>query len=370
MATAKTPLTDSGRIYNFGAGPAAMPVEVLERARQELVNWHEAGMSVMEMSHRGKEFIAIAAQAEADLRKLLAVPASYKVLFLQGGATMHFSAVPMNLLRGRRSADYVNTGEWSKKAIAEAKKFCDVRVAPLSEDRHFSYVPKQSAWKLSPDAAYVHICSNETIGGVEFHWTPDTGSVPLVADMSSHILSKPVDVSKFGLIYAGAQKNIGPAGLVVVIVREDLLGQALADTPNVLNYKLMAESDSMLNTPPTFSVYLAGLTFQWLLERGGLAAMEKVNIRKASMLYDYIDAHDFYSNPVAREDRSRMNVPFRLRDDKLDKAFLEAAEARGLSQLKGHRSVGGMRASIYNAMPVEGVEALIAFMEDFRKQHG
>ena len=346
-----------------------MPVEVLERARREMVNWHHAGMSVMEMSHRGKEFIAIAAQAEADLRTLLAIPKGYRVLFLQGGATMHFSAVPMNLLRGHKAADFVNTGEWSKKAIAEAKKFCEPRIAASSEDRNFTYVPKQSAWKLSPDAAYVHICSNETIGGVEFHWTPETGDVPLVADMSSHILSKPVDVSKFGLIYAGAQKNIGPAGLVVVIVRDDLLGHALPDTPNVLDYKLMAESDSMLNTPPTFSVYLAGLTFQWLLERGGLEAMEQVNIGKAALLYDYIDGQDFYSNPVAKEDRSRMNVPFRLRDDKLDRAFLEAAEARGLSQLKGHRSVGGMRASIYNAMPVEGVEALVAFMEEFRRQH-
>ena len=346
-----------------------MPVEVLERARRELVNWHEAGMSVMEMSHRGKEFDAIAEQAEADLRRLLAIPASYKVLFLQGGATMHFSAVPMNLLRGAKGADYVNTGEWSKKAIAEAKKYCEPKVVASSEDRNVTYVPKQSAWKLSPDAAYVHICSNETIGGVEFHWTPETGKVPLVADMSSHILSKQLDVSKFGLIYAGAQKNIGPAGLVVVIVREDLIGQAMPDTPNVLDYKLMAETDSMLNTPPTFSVYLAGLTFQWLLERGGLAEMEKVNIRKAKLLYDYIDGQDFYSNPVAKEDRSRMNVPFRLRDDKLDKPFLEAAEARGLSQLKGHRSVGGMRASIYNAMPVEGVEALVAFMEEFRRRN-
>ena len=369
-ATATSPQADEGRIYNFGAGPATMPVEVLERARAEMTNWHHAGMSVMEMSHRGKEFIAIAAEAEADLRKLLAIPASYKVLFLQGGATMHFSAVPMNLLRGRKSADYVNTGEWSKKAISEAKKYCEPRVAASSEDRNFTYVPKQSAWKLSPDAAYVHVCTNETIGGVEFHWTPETGDVPLVADMSSHILSRPFDVSRFGLIYAGAQKNIGPAGLVVVIVREDLLGHALPDTPNVLNYKLMAESDSMLNTPPTFSVYLAGLTFKWLLERGGLGEMEKYNLRKAKLLYDYIDGQDFYSNPVAKEDRSRMNVPFRLRDDKLDKPFLEAAEARGLSQLKGHRSVGGMRASIYNAMPIEGVQALVEFMEEFRRHHG
>jgi phosphoserine aminotransferase len=327
-------------------------------------------MGVMEMSHRGKEFIAIAAEAEEDLRELLAIPKGYKVLFLQGGATMHFSAVPMNLLRGRKSADFVNTGEWSKKAISEARKFCEPRVVASSEDRSFTYVPKQSTWKTFADAAYVHICSNETIGGVEFHWTPDTGEVPLVADMSSHILSKPVDVAKFGLIYAGAQKNIGPAGLVVVIVRDDLLGQALPDTPNVLDYKLMAESDSMLNTPPTFSVYLAGLTFKWLLERGGLAEMEKYNIRKAKLLYDYIDGQDFYGNPVAKEDRSRMNVPFRLRDDSLDRAFLEGAEARGLSQLKGHRSVGGMRASIYNAMPIEGVEALVAFMEEFRRRHG
>jgi phosphoserine aminotransferase len=358
------------RIFNFGAGPATMPVEVLEKAKWELVNWHDAGMSVMEMSHRGKEFVKIAADAEADLRKLLAVPGNYKVLFLQGGATLQFAGVPMNLLRGRAKADYVNTGEWSKKAIAEAKKLCEVNVAASSEDRHFTYAPKQSAWKLSRDAAYVHYCSNETIGGVEFQWTPDTGEVPLVADMSSHILSRPLDVSKYGLIYAGAQKNIGPAGLVLVIVREDLLGQAHPGTPDVLNYALQAKADSMLNTPPTFSVYLAGLTFRWLLERGGLAAMEQVNIRKAKLLYDYIDAQDFYSNPVARQDRSRMNVPFRLRDDKLDAAFLAEAEALGLSQLKGHRSVGGMRASIYNAMPVEGVEALVGFMQEFARRHG
>ena len=346
-----------------------MPVEVLEKAKWELVNWQDAGMSVMEMSHRGAQFVRIAAQAEADLRKLLALPANYKVLFLQGGATMHFSGVPMNLLRGKKRADYVNTGQWSTKAIAEARKFCDVNVAASSEDRNFTYVPKQPTWKLSDDAAYVHVCTNETIGGLEFHWTPDTGRVPLVADMSSHILSRPLDVSKFGLIYAGAQKNIGPAGLVVVIVREDLLGGALPETPNVLNYKLMAENDSMLNTPPTFSVYLAGLTFKWLLERGGLGGIEKVNRRKARLLYDYIDGQDFYSNPIAKEDRSLMNVPFTLRDDALDRKFLAEAEARGLSQLKGHRSVGGMRASIYNAMPYEGVEALVEFLEEFRKKN-
>ena len=346
-----------------------MPVEVLEKAKWELVNWHEAGMSVMEMSHRGKEFVAIHAEAERLLRELLEVPANYKVLFLQGGATMHFAGVPMNILGAAKSADYVNTGEWSKKAMAEAKKFCAVNVAASSEDRNFTYVPKQSAWKLSRDAAYVHVCTNETIGGLEFHWTPDTGDVPLVADMSSHILSKPIDVTKFGLIYAGAQKNIGPAGLVVVIVRDDLLGRALPGTPNVLNYKQMAEADSMINTPPTFSVYLAGLTFKWLLERGGLKGIEQANIRKAKLLYGYIDGQDFYSNPIAKEDRSRMNVPFTLRDARLDAKFLDEAEARGLSQLKGHRSVGGMRASIYNAMPMDGVEALVEFMEEFRRRN-
>jgi len=368
MATAPQ-IKPAARIFNFGAGPATMPVEVLEKAKWELVNWHDSGMSVMEMSHRGKEFVGIAEQAEADVRKLLAIPASHKVLFLQGGASLMFSAVPMNLLRGGKAIDFVNTGEWSKKAIAEAKKFAEPRIVASSEDRNFTYVPKQSAWKRSPDAAYLHICSNETIGGVEFPFTPDTGATPLVADMSSHILSRLLDVSKFGCIYAGAQKNIGPAGLVVVIVREDLLGQALPGTPTILDFKKMAEADSMINTPPTFSLYLAGLTFKWLLERGGLAGIGKVNAGKAKLLYDYIDSQDFYANPVAKEDRSRMNVPFTLRDSALDAAFLAEAEMRGLSQLKGHRSVGGMRASIYNAMPLEGVEALVAFMEEFRRKH-
>jgi phosphoserine aminotransferase len=367
MAAAPRP---ANRIYNFGAGPATMPVEVLEKAKWELVNWHEAGMSVMEMSHRGKEFVAIAAEAEADLRRLASIPANYKVLFLQGGATMQFAGVPMNLLRGRKKFDVVNTGIWSQKVIAEGAKFAEVNVAASSEDRNFTYVPKQPTWKLSPDAAYVHICSNETIGGVEYHWTPDTGAVPLVSDMSSHILSRPLDVTRYGLIYAGAQKNIGPAGLVVIIVREDLLGGAMRQTPDVINYSLQSKADSMLNTPPTFSLYLAGLTFKWLIERGGLGGIEQVNIRKAGILYHYLDSQDFYSNPIAKEDRSRMNVPFRLRDDSLDARFLAEAEVRGLSQLKGHRTVGGMRASIYNAMPVEGVEALVAFMEEFRKKHG
>jgi phosphoserine aminotransferase len=370
MAMAAAPrIKPAARIFNFGAGPAAMPIEVLEKAKWELVNWHEAGLSVMEMSHRGEDFVQIAAEAQADLRKLARIPENYKILFLQGGATMHFSAVPMNLLRGRGKIDFVNTGEWSKKAVSEAKKFAEANVVASSEDRNFTYVPKEPTWKRSRDAAYLHICSNETIGGVEFHFTPDTGDTPLVADMSSHILSRPLDVSKYGLIYAGAQKNIGPAGLVIVIAREDLLGQAMPQTPTVLDYGKMADADSMINTPPTFSVYLAGLTFKWLLERGGLEGIEQANVRKATRLYDYLDSQDFYANPVAVEDRSRMNVPFTLRDAAFDAAFLAQAEALGLSQLKGHRSVGGMRASIYNAMPIEGVEALIAFMEEFREKH-
>ena len=357
-------------IWNFGSGPAMLVPAVLEQARAELLDWHGRGMSVMEMSHRGKEFVAIAAEAEADLRSLLAIPANYKVLFLQGGATAQFAAVPMNLLRGRSEADFVITGEWTRKAFAEAKKYCRPNVAATAEDRNFSYVPKQATWKLSPGAAYVHVCTNETIGGVEYHWTPDTGDVPLVSDMSSHILSRPVDVSRYGLIFAGAQKNIGPAGLVIVIVREDLIGHALPDTPNILDFKLQADADSMLNTPPTFALYLSGLTFKWLLAKGGLEAMERENVAKAGRLYACLDAIDFSSTPVAKEDRSRMNVPFRLRDDSLDAKFLAEAESRGLSQLKGHRSVGGMRASIYNAMPIEGIDALVDFLGDFARRHG
>jgi phosphoserine aminotransferase len=298
------------------------------------------------------------------------VPAHYKVRFLQGGATAQFAAVPMNLLDGKSSADFVVTGEWSRKAHAEAGKFCRANLAASSKDRNYSSVPAPATWELSPEAAYVHVCTNETIGGVEFHWTPDTGSVPLVADMSSHILSRPVDVSRYGLIYAGAQKNIGAAGLTTVIVREDLIGHALPGTPSVLDFKLQADAGSMLNTPPTFAVYLAGLTLQWLLAKGGLAAMERENIAKAALLYDYLDGQDFYLNPVAKADRSRMNVPFRLRDASLDARFVQEAEAHGLSQLKGHRSVGGMRASIYNAMPIDGVRALVDFMADFARRHG
>lgn len=358
------------RIYNFSAGPAVLPREVLEQAREELVNWRGCGMSVMEMSHRGKEYMGIQAQAEADLRELMGIPANYKVLFLQGGASSQFAMVPMNLLRGKTSADYLNTGEWSKKAIKEAKKYCTVNVVASSEDRNFSYAPPQSEWKLDPNAAYVHYTPNETIGGVEIFWTPETGDVPLVADMSSTILSRPIDVSKYGLIYAGAQKNIGPAGVTVVIVREDLIGQPLAGTPTMFDYKVHADNESMYNTPPTFAIYIAGLVFKWLKDKGGLAAMERINIAKAQLLYDYLDSTEFYRSPVARENRSRMNVPFTLKDPALDEEFLKGAKGRGLLQLKGHRSVGGMRASIYNAMPIEGVQALVEYMKEFEKTHG
>jgi phosphoserine aminotransferase len=358
------------RVYNFSAGPAVLPAPVLRRAQEELPDWHGSGMSVMEMSHRGKEFIAIAAKAEADLRELLGVPSGYKVLFLQGGATLQFAAIPMNLLRGRPSVDYVNTGEWARKAIAEAKKYAQVKVVASSEDRKFTYAPPQAGWNLSQDAAYVHYTGNETIGGVEFHWIPQTGDVPLVCDLSSSLLSRPLDVARFGLIYAGAQKNIGPAGLTIVIVREDLIGQAIATTPTVLDYRQQADNDSMLNTPATYSIYIAGLVFEWLKEQGGLAGIEQVNIAKAKLLYDLIDASGLYASPVAPQDRSRMNIPFTLKDAALDEPFLKAAQQNGLLQLKGHRSVGGMRASIYNAMPMEGVQALAGFMREFERKHG
>jgi phosphoserine aminotransferase len=358
------------RVFNFSAGPAVLPEDVLRKAAAEMLDWHGSGMSVMEMSHRGKEFIAIAAKAEADFRTLLAVPKNYKVLFLQGGAIAENAIVPMNLLGGKSAADYVNTGEWSKKSIKEAKKYCKVNVAASSEDANFSYVPAQSAWQRDSGAAYVHVCTNETIGGVEYQWTPDTGEVPLVADMSSHILSRPVDVAKYGVIYAGAQKNMGPAGLTVVVVRDDLLDRALPITPSVFHWQEQAEAESMLNTPPTYAIYIAGLVFEWLLAQGGIAAIERKNVAKAKLLYDYLDSTGFYANPVRREDRSRMNVPFKLRDESLDGAFLKGAEERGMLQLKGHRSVGGMRASIYNAMPVEGVQALVDYMKDFERRHG
>ena len=357
------------QIYNFSAGPAVLPKEVLQQARDEMLDWHGSGMSVMEMSHRGKEFMQIASEAEADLRELMTIPANYKVLFLQGGAHAQFSMIPMNLLRGKTSADYLDSGLWSVKAIDEAARYCQVNVVASSKDKNYTYAPAQAAWQLNPDAAYVHYTSNETIGGVEVFWTPETGDVPLVADMSSHILSRPIDVSKFGLIYAGAQKNIGPAGLTIVIVRDDLIGQTLPGTPTMFDYKTHADHDSMYNTPPTYGIYMAGLVFKWLKANGGLAAMEKTNILKADLLYDYLDSTDFYHAPVAKENRSRMNIPFRIADASLDAAFLEQAGKQGLLQLKGHKLVGGMRASIYNAMPIEGVKTLIEFMKDFERAH-
>ncbi|MCX7179563.1 MAG: 3-phosphoserine/phosphohydroxythreonine transaminase [Proteobacteria bacterium] len=358
------------RAINFSAGPAALPEEVLKEAAAQMLDWQGSGQSVMEMSHRGKEFMSIAAAAEADLRELLAIPANYKVLFLQGGATLQFEMIPMNLLAGKTAADYVHTGEWAKKAIKEAKTFCQVNTVASAEDKKFTYAPAQSEWKLNPDAAYVHYTANETIGGVEFHWAPNTGNVPLICDMSSNILSKPVDVAKYGLIYAGAQKNIGPAGLTIVIVRDDLIGKGTPTPPTMHDYKTHAENESMYNTPPTYGIYIAGLVFQWLKKQGGLAAMEKKNIEKASLLYDFLDQSKFFQNPVRPQDRSRMNVPFTLKNAELDDEFLKGAKARGMVQLKGHRSVGGMRASIYNAMSIDGVRTLVEYMQEFEKNHG
>ena len=357
------------RVFNFSAGPAAIPLPVLERAREEMTSWHGCGMSVMELSHRGKEFMSIAERAEADLRRLLDIPAGYRVLFLQGGATAQFGAVPFNLAGPGDKADYVVTGAWSKKALAEGRRFLVANVAADSADNRHTEIPDPASWKLSHDAAYLHYCPNETIGGVEFHFVPQCPA-PLVADMSSTLLSRPLDVSRFGLIYAGAQKNIGPAGLAIVIVREDLVGRAREGTPAMMDYLQQAEAGSMLNTPPTWAWYIAGLVFEWLLEQGGLAAMEERNRRKAETLYGAIDGSDFYANPVAPHCRSWMNVPFTLADPALDGAFLEQAKGAGLMTLKGHRSVGGMRASIYNAMPQEGVDALVAFMQEFERTCG
>jgi phosphoserine aminotransferase len=357
------------RVFNFSAGPAALPAEVLEQLRDEMLDWHGQGMSVMEMSHRGKAFVGIAGQAEADLRELLAIPSGYKVLFLQGGATAQFAAIPLNLTRPDSVADYVNTGAWSKKAIAEAKRYCKVNVAADAGGK-YSSVPPLGAWTLTPGAAYVHYTPNETIGGVEFPFVPETGEAPLVADMSSTILSRPVDVGRFGVIYAGAQKNIGPAGLVVVIVSEDLLGRARADVPTVFDWAAMAADGSMLNTPATYGWYVAGAVFQWIKRQGGLAAMETLNRAKAGALYAAIDGSGFYRNPVVSECRSWMNIPFTLPNDALDKPFLEGAKAAGLVGLAGHRSVGGMRASLYNAMPMAGVTALVEYMREFQSRHG
>jgi phosphoserine aminotransferase len=358
------------RVFNFSAGPAVLPLEVLEQVRAELTDWSGSGMSVMEVSHRSKGFIAVAAQAEADLRSLLAIPANYKVLFLQGGASAQFAGVPLNLSTPESVADYVVTGNWSKKAVAEAKKYLRVNVAGDSAPGNNSIVPSQQELKLSPDAAFVHYTPNETIGGLEFPYIPATGDVPLVADFSSTILSRPLDVSRFGVIYAGAQKNIGPSGLCIVIVRDDLLDRARAITPGVLSYKEMAATDSMSNTPPTFSWYVAGLVFKWLQRQGGLEAMAARNRAKATKLYAAIDESPFYGNPVDPSCRSWMNVPFTIAKPELEKQFVAEATKAGLTHLEGHRSVGGMRASIYNAMPIEGVDALIAFMQEFARRHG
>jgi phosphoserine aminotransferase len=358
------------RVWNFSAGPAAMPEPVLQRVQAELLDWHGRGMSVMEMSHRGADFMSVITTAEANLRLLLAIPENYRVLFLQGGALAQNAAVPLNLLPSDGVADYIDTGHWSEKSIAEARKYGRVNIAASSADAHYTYVPPQAAWQLSPDAAYVHVTTNETIGGVEYSWIPDTGAAPLVADASSHLLSRPVDVARFGLIYAGAQKNIGPAGVTLVIVRDDLPGRARRECPSVFDYAVQATAGSMFNTPATFAIYVAGLTFEWLQAQGGLAAIERANIAKAEALYAAIDGTGFYRNPVRQSDRSRMNVPFFLHDDRLNDAFLEGAAARGLMQLKGHRAVGGMRASIYNAMPLDGVLALIDWMREFEQEHG
>lgn len=357
------------RVFNFCAGPAALPTPVLEKASAEMLDWQGKGLSVMEMSHRSPEYVSIAQKAEQDLRDLMSIPDNYKVLFMQGGATAQFAMIPMNLLRGKATADYIHTGQWSAKAIKEAKRYCDVNVVASTEDKNFTYAPMQQDLKLNPEAAYVHYTPNETIGGVEFDYIPDTGDVPLVADFSSSILSEHIDVTKFALIYAGAQKNIGPAGLCIVIVREDLLGDVLVGTPTAMDYQVAADNGSMYNTPATYSWYLAGLVFQWLRDQGGVDAISKVNERKAKKLYDFIDSNAFYSNPVAINNRSKMNVPFVLKDDALDKIFLVEAEKAGLLNLAGHRSVGGMRASIYNAVPEEAVDALIAFMADFAEKN-
>jgi phosphoserine aminotransferase len=357
------------RVFNFCAGPAALPEAVLSKAQADLMDWQGRGLSIMEMSHRSDEIVSIANEAEASLRRLMGISDDYAVLFLQGGASQQFAAVPLNLAAGNQAADYVNTGQWSKKAISEAKRFADVSVVASSEDRNFTYVPAVNSWARRDNAAYVHICPNETIGGVAYSELP-TGETPIVADMSSTILSQPINVNDYGVIYAGAQKNIGPAGLTVVIVRKDLLGKASEHCPTMLNWQVAAENDSMYNTPPTFAIYLAGLVFEWLEDLGGLGAMAEINQRKAGKLYDYIDGSGFYANPVALPNRSLMNVPFTLADAALDKAFLTGADAAGLLNLKGHRSVGGMRASIYNAVPEAGVDALIDYMRDFASNNG
>lgn len=358
------------RVFNFAAGPATLPLEVLEQARDEMMDWQHSGMSVMEVSHRSKAFVAVAQQAEADLRELMGVPANYRVLFLQGGATGQFAAIPLNLTTAESRIAAINTGAWSKKAIGEARKYCRVDVIADEAASNYSTVPDAASLQVDPQAAYLHYTPNETIGGVEFPYVPQAGAVPLVADMSSTILSRPIDVSKFGLIYAGAQKNIGPSGICVVIVRDDLIGRARADTPSIWDYDAMAKEGSMLNTPPTFALYVAGLVFKWLKRAGGLTVIGERNRQKAERLYAAIDGSGYYRNPVAKHCRSWMNVPFTIPDPALEKTFCAEAAKAGLTNLEGHRSVGGMRASLYNAMSIEGVDALISFMHDFQRRYG
>ena len=359
------------KVYNFSAGPAVLPHEVLATAQAEMLDWHGSGMCVMEMSHRGKEFMEIIHDAEQDLRALMAIPAGYKVLFLQGGASQQFSMVPLNLAPVDGHIDVLDTGHWSKLAVKEARRYTNVNVVASSADSNYAVVPDVASWQRTPDAAYFHYTSNETIGGLQCPFVPDVGDTPLVCDMSSDFLSREVDVSKFGLIYAGAQKNIGPSGLTVVIVREDLLGHAQAQTPTMLDYRVHADADSMYNTPATYPIYIAGLVFKWLKTQGGIKGMQARNDEKAGLLYHMIDSSNgFYYSHVQAPYRSKMNVVFRLKDEALEDVFLSEAKKNGLMQLKGHRSVGGMRASIYNAMPIEGVKALVHFMEDFARQHG
>jgi phosphoserine aminotransferase len=375
------------RVFNFAAGPATLPEAVLAQAAAEMLDWHGTGMSVMEMSHRGSDFMGIHAQALADLRELLAVPINYKILFLQGGGLGENAIVPLNLMRGEsgqaNEADIVITGVWSEKSHLEAQRYGKMNIAASAVDSGFTQVPEPESWKLSKSAAYLHLCTNETINGVEYHFVPELEAthgmafkdMPIVADMSSHILSRPVDVSKYGLIYGGAQKNIGPAGLTIAIVREDLLLNDLGETrahsmcPSVFNYKTLADTDSMYNTPPTYGIYIAGLVFKWLKAQGGLTALEAHNRAKAALLYGYLNSTDFYASRVSPSSRSLMNVPFFLKDESLNAAFLQGANAAGLKQLKGHRAIGGMRASIYNAMPLAGVEALVAYMKAFERTH-
>lgn len=359
------------RVFNFSSGPGAVPEECLRQARDEMLEWNGRGYSVIECSHRAPEYVALQQQAIDGLRELLAVPRDYRILLLQGGAHLQFAMVPLNLLGAKFHADYIDSGYWSKKAIEEAERFCNVRIAGSSSADGNTYAPSQDELELDASAAYVHYCSNETIHGVEFPYVPDAGSVPLVADMSSHFLSRPIEVSRFGLIYAGAQKNFGPAGLCAVIVRDDLIGRCAARWPTMLDYKTHADTNSGYNTPPTFSVYFAGLVLAWLRRQGGLAEIERRSVEKAALLYDAIDgAGGFYSNRVRRGDRSRMNVPFTIADETLTEDFLAQAESHGLVQLKGHRAVGGIRASLYNAMPPEGVRVLVQFMREFARTHG